>query len=56
MASEKYTLVVVGTKQSSSLATGYSKPEDTIIVWEDCVPTSVEIAHQMKLRHLSDEL
>jgi len=42
MASEKYTLVVVDIKQSTGLTTGHSKPGDTVIVWEDCVPTSFE--------------
>jgi len=56
MASEKYAVVVVDIKQSSSLATGHSKSGDTVIVWEDCVPTSVEllaceIARNRKVRH-----
>jgi hypothetical protein len=69
MASEKYTLVVVDIKQSSSLTTGHSKPGDTVILWEDFTPTSVEplaceIARNMTrvlplsrlLPHLADEL
>jgi len=56
MASERYAVVVVDIKQSSGLTTGHSKSGDTVIVWEECVPTSVEplaceIARNHKVLH-----